>query len=293
VFLKCENYQRGGAFKFRGAYNKVSSLSREDLDRGVISLSSGNHAQALALSARLCKTNALVLMPQDVAMTKLAATRGYGADVLTFDRYATDFDDLLQRVAQERCMTIVHPFDDWMVIAGQGTVALELIQKVRDVDLMLVPVGGGGLIAGCAIAAKALLPKISIIGVEPEEGDDVRRSLRAGRRIRINVPQTIADGQQLPTPGELTFEVIRRHVDDIVTVTDVEIISAMAFLFERMKVVAEPSGASALAALLSQKVQVAGLRTGVIISGGNVGLARFCDLTSAEAAIVTPTRQDH
>lgn len=280
VFIKAENFQRAGAFKFRGAYNKIASIAREDLGRGVIAISSGNHAQAVALAARLSGARALILMPEDAPPTKLAATRGYGAQVTTFDRYAEDFEELLARVAEERGMTIVHPFDDWLVMAGQGTAALELVEDVKDLDVLIGPVGGGGLISGCATAAKGLLPKVLVIGVEPEADDDAQRSLSAGRRVRVDLPRTIADGQQLGMPGELTFEVMQRRVDEVVTVTDEEIVAAMIFLFERVKVVAEPSGASALAALLARKIDARG-RVGVVVSGGNIGHARFCELTGS------------
>jgi threonine dehydratase len=278
VFVKAESFQRAGAFKFRGAYNKTVSLPPEALARGVIALSSRNHAQALALAARLCGTRALILMPNDVPETKVAATRGYGADVVPFDRYSLDFEELLARTAAERSMVVVHPFDDAEVMAGQGTAALELLDEVGPLDMLVVPVGGGGLISGCATAVKTLLPEISVVGVEPAAGDDVRRSLLAGRRIRIEVPRTIADGQQLPMPGARTFEVMRARVDEVVTVTDAQIVDEMVFLFERMKVVVEPSGASALAALLAGTVEAPGLRVGVVLSGGNIGRERFSAL---------------
>jgi threonine dehydratase len=282
MFLKAENLQRAGAFKFRGAYNKTASLPDEELERGVITLSSGNHAQALSLASSLCGTSAVVLMPEDAPVTKLEATRAYGAEVVLFDRYAEDFEGLLRRVAAERRLTTVHPFDDWSVMAGQGTVALEFLDDAGELDLLLVGVGGGGLIAGCAIAAKTLQPSIRIVGVEPVGSDDTRRSLSASRRIHVDVAPTIADGMQLPMPGELTFQVIRRHVEDVVLVTDAEILQAMAFLFDRMKVVVEPSGAAALAAALTGKVDVRGLRVGAILSGGNIGLTRFCELMGTE-----------
>jgi threonine dehydratase len=278
VFVKAESFQRAGAFKFRGAYNKTASLPPEALARGVIALSSGNHAQALALAARLCGTRALILMPNDAPETKVAATRGYGADVVRFDRYSVEFEELLARTAAERNMVVVHPFDDAEVMAGQGTAALELLDVAGPLDMLLVPVGGGGLISGCATAVKALLPQIRVVGVEPAAGDDVRRSLLAGRRIRIKVPRTIADGQQLPIPGARTFEVMRARVDEVVTVTDPQIVNGMVFLFERMKLVVEPSGASALAALLAGIVEARGLRVGVILSGGNIGRERFSAL---------------
>jgi threonine dehydratase len=245
----------------------------------VATVSSGNHAQALALAARLQGVRATILMPADSPPNKLAATRGLGAEVLEFDRYATDREELLAELVADRGLVPVHPYDDERVMAGQGTVALELLEQAGPLDVLLVCVGGGGLIAGCATAAKALAPDIRVIGVEPEAGDDTRRSLVAGERVRIEVPRTIADGQQLPIPGELTFPVIRERVDDVVVASDAEIVRAMRLLFERLKTVAEPSGACALAALLAGRVEVRGLRVGVTISGGNVSASRFAELT--------------
>jgi threonine dehydratase len=279
VFLKAENLQRVGAFKFRGACNAVASLDASERARGVATVSSGNHAQALALAARLEGIRATILMPADSPPGKLAATRGYGAEVIEFDRYASDREALLAELVAERRLVPIHPYDDERVMAGQGTVALELLEQAGPLDLLLVCVGGGGLIAGCATAAKALAPEIRVVGVEPEAGDDTRRSLRAGRRVRIEVPRTIADGQQVPTPGALTFPVIGRLVDDIVVASDAEIVAAMRLLFERLKTVAEPSGACALAALLAGRVDAAGLRVGVTLSGGNVDTRRFASLT--------------
>jgi threo-3-hydroxy-L-aspartate ammonia-lyase len=279
VLLKAENLQRVGAFKFRGACNTVASLSDAERERGVATVSSGNHAQALALAARLHGTRAVILMPDDSPAGKVAATESHHAEVIRFDRYGQDREQLLAALVAERGLVPVHPYDDERVMAGQGTVALELIEDAGPVDVLLVPVGGGGLISGCATAAKALLDGVRVIGVEPEAGDDVRRSLAAGERVRIPVPRTIADGQQLPTPGERPFEVIRERVDDIVVASDAEIVEAMRFLFERVKTVAEPSGACALAALLAGRVRDArGGRVGVVISGGNVTAARFAEL---------------
>ena len=274
VFLKAENLQRVGAFKFRGAYNAVASLK----PRGVATVSSGNHAQAVALAARLHEIPAVILMPEDAPAGKLAATRGYGAEVVLFDRYAGDREALLAELVAERGLTPIHPYDDLNVMAGQGTVALELVQDAGPLDLLVVQVGGGGLISGCATAIAGLSPDTRVIGVEPEAGDDFRRSLLAGERVRIPVPRTIADGQQLPIPGELTFGVVERLVSEIVTVGDDEIRDAMRFLFERVKTVAEPSGACALAAVLAGKVDVSDARVGVTISGGNVTAERFAEL---------------
>jgi threonine dehydratase len=279
VFLKAENLQRVGAFKFRGAYNAVASLTDAERASGVATVSSGNHAQALALAARLHDTRAVILMPDDAPPGKLAATEGHGAEVIRFDRYGQDREALLATLVAERGLVPIHPYDDERVMAGQGTVALELIEDAGPLDALLVCVGGGGLIAGCATAAKALLDGVRVVGVEPEAGDDVRRSLAAGERVRIPVPHTIADGQQLPEPGELTFAVIRERVDEVAVASDPEIVDAMRFLFERVKTVAEPSGACALAALLAGRVgDVHGLRVGVTITGGNVTAERFAEL---------------
>jgi threo-3-hydroxy-L-aspartate ammonia-lyase len=284
VHLKAECFQRGGAFKFRGAYNKISSLGEDALRRGVIAYSSGNHAQAVAIAAGLLGTRATIVMPKDAPAAKLDATRGYGGEVVLYDRWKESREEMGARMAEERGLELVRPYDDPLVMAGQGTAALELLEEAPELDLLLVPVSGGGLIAGSATAVKALRPKIRVVGVEPEAGDDTRRSLAAGERIRIDVPRTIADGLQAPEPGELTFEVNRRLVDEIVTVTDDEIVDAMTFLFDRLKLVAEPSGAVAVAGLLSGKVAARGAPTGVVISGGNVGAARFAELVATSPA---------
>src|SRR3954451_7095842 len=278
VLLKAENLQRVGAFKFRGAYNAVAALKPAERSRGVATVSSGNHAQALALAARLHEVPAVILMPEDAPPGKLAATGGYGAEIVLFDRYASDREELLAALVAERGLVPVHPYDDERVMAGQGTTALELLEDAGPLDLVLVCLGGGGLLAGCATAIKALSPDTRVVGVEPEAGDDFVRSLAAGERVRIEVPRTIADGQQLPMPGELTFPVIQSLVDEVVTVSDAQIIDAMRLLFERTKTVTEPSGASAFAALLAGKVDAAGLRVGVTLSGGNITAARFAEL---------------
>ncbi|MDA0181766.1 pyridoxal-phosphate dependent enzyme [Solirubrobacter phytolaccae] len=278
VLLKAENFQRVGAFKFRGAYNAISSLSDADRRRGVATVSSGNHAQAVSLAARLHEIPAVILMPEDAPAGKLAATQGYGAEIIRFDRYAVQRDELLDELVAERGLTPIHPYDNEHVMAGQGTTALELIEDAGSLDVLLVCLGGGGLLSGCATATAALSPDTRIIGVEPEAGDDFVRSLAAGERIEIPVPRTIADGQQTPMPGELTFPVIQKLVHEVVTVSDAEIVTAMRLLFERTKIVAEPSGACAFAALLAGKVDAKGLRVGVTISGGNVTAARFAEL---------------
>jgi threonine dehydratase len=283
VFVKAESFQIGGAFKIRGAYNKISSLAPDQLDRGVASYSSGNHAQAVAIAAGLMGTTAVIVMPRDAPEEKLAATRGYGAEVVLYDRYTDDRAQLASAIARDRGLTMVPPYEDPLVMAGQGTAALELIESVGELDLLVVPVGGGGLIAGSATAAKGLAPTIRVMGVEPEAGDDTKRSLEAKARVKLpSVPATIADGLQADTPGELTFEVNRKLVDEIVLVSDAEIIHAMRFLAERMKVVAEPSGAVGLAALLSGKVDAHAKRVGVILSGGNIAAGRFARLLAGD-----------
>jgi threonine dehydratase len=278
VFAKAECFQRTGSFKFRGAYNAIASLPADDRARGVATYSSGNHAQAVALAAALHGIPATILMPEDAPASKLAATRGYGADVVTYDRYAEERTSLGVALARERGATLIPPFDHWDVMAGQGTLALELFDQVPDLDTLVVCVGGGGLISGCATAAKAQKRPVRVIGVEPEAGDDVKRSLESGEIVTIPTPRTIADGQQTTSPGERTFAVIQERVDEIVTVSDDEIIAAMRFVFERMNVVLEPSGASALAAILAGRIDVAGRRVGVTWSGGNIDVARFVDL---------------
>ena len=276
VHVKAECFQRGGAFKFRGAYNAIAMLDAETRARGVLAYSSGNHAQAVAVAARLLGTTATIVMPLDAPPAKLEATRGYGAEIVSYDRWTENREEIGARLATERGLELIRPYDDVRVMAGQGTVALELLEDVPDLDVLVTPVGGGGLIAGCATAAAALRPGIRVVGVEPEAGDDTRRSLEAGRRMRIEIPKTIADGLQTTEPGELTFEVNRRLVDEVITVGDDEIVDAMAFLFDRLKLVTEPSGAVGVAALLAGRVR--GGRIGVVISGGNVGVSRFAAL---------------
>jgi len=277
VFLKAENFQRIGAFKFRGAYNAVTALAP---DRGVATASSGNHAQAVALSAALHGLQAVILMPQDAPPSKRAATESLGAEVLEFDRYSDDRDQMAIDLAGDRGLTLVHPYDEPFVMAGQGTVGLELLEDVDDLDVVLVPLGGGGLLSGVATAVKALHPRTKVVGVEPEPSPDTHRSLRAGRRVRVEIERSIADGQLLPEPGVQTFAVVAALVDDIVTVADEEIVETMRFVFERMKVVVEPSGASALAALMAGRVPLAGARAGVVLSGGNVDAERFAALVA-------------
>jgi threonine dehydratase len=275
-----ESLQRGGSFKFRGAYSRISLLSPVELRRGVVAYSSGNHAQAVALAASLLGSGAVIVMPEDAPPEKVSATRGYGAEVLTYDRYSEDRAAIGAALAAERSLTLVPPYDDLDVMAGQGTAGFELVEDAGPLDVLVAPVSGGGLIAGCATAARALGPDTRVVGVEPEAGDDTRRSLAEGRRVRLgSVPRTIADGLQVDTPGELTFPLNRQLVDAVVTVSDAELVDAMAFLFERMKAVVEPSGAAGVAALLAGRIPaVDGRRVGVIVSGGNVSPARFAEL---------------
>jgi threonine dehydratase len=279
VSLKAENLQRIGAFKFRGAYNTIAQLGAAERRRGVVAFSSGNHAQGVALAAQLLDVPATIVMPSDAPAAKLAATRGYGAEVVTYDRERMNRAELAAAIAAERGATLVPPYDDPAIIAGQGTVALELLADAGRLDVLLVPLGGGGLLSGCALAAAALSPGVRVFGVEPEAGDDWVRSWRADRIVSIPVPQTIADGQQTQAPGELTWPIVRRLAAGIVTVSDDEIRRAMRFAFERLKLVLEPSGASALAALLSGKIDVRGTRVGVVLSGGNVDAATFAACT--------------
>ena len=279
AFLKAECYQRSGSFKFRGAFNAISSLSNKERNRGVAAYSSGNHAQAVALAAALHDVRAVILMPDDSPPLKLAATRDYGAQVVHFDRYSDKpRHERGVELAEKEGLTLIPPFDHWDVIAGQGTAALELFDQAGGLDTLLVCVGGGGLISGCATVAKAQPGPVRVIGVEPEAGDDAVQSLREGRIVTIPTPRTIADGQQTTSIGERTFAVMRERVDEVITVSDAEILSAMRFAFERLNVVLEPSGACALAAVLARKVDVIGQRIGVTLSGGNIGVERFVSL---------------
>ncbi|MFF7888838.1 pyridoxal-phosphate dependent enzyme [Streptomyces sp. NPDC020794] len=278
VHLKCENFQRIGAFKFRGAYNAASRLSPEQLAKGIASYSSGNHAQAVALAARELGTRAVILMPEDAPQSKVDATAGYGAQIVTYDRYTGDGDAIGQALAAEHGMALIPPYDHPHVIAGQGTATLELIEESGELGALVVPVGGGGLIAGSATAAKGLHGGIRVIGVEPVAGDDTKRSLEAGKRVSIPVPRTIADGQAIEIPGELTFSINQRLVDEIALVTDDQIRDAMRLAFERLKIVIEPSGATALAALIAGHIDQLPPRVGLIISGGNINAQRFAKL---------------
>lgn len=291
VFLKAENFQRAGAFKFRGAYNVISRLGEAELERGVVAWSSGNHAQAVALAARLLGSRATIVMPSDAPVSKIDATRGYGAEVRFYDRYTGDREEIGRTLADEQGLTIVPPYEHHGIMAGQGTAALELLEEVGELDEFRVPIGGGGLMAGSATVAKGLHPRIRMVGVEPAAGNDTKLSLDAGTRIRIAVPRTIADGQGAEIPGEMTFEVNRRLVDEVDLVSDEEILEAMAFAFDRLKIVLEPSGATALASVMFHPPAAPGRRVGAILSGGNVGLARFCELLGEQAPPVSPVSQ--
>jgi len=278
LFFKCENFQRMGAFKFRGAYNAIAQFTPAQRARGVVTYSSGNHAQGIALSARLLGVDAVIVMPSDAPAIKIDATRGYGAEVLLYDRYTEDREAIGKRLAEERGLTLIPPYDHPHVIAGQGTAAKELIEEVGPLDVLLVPLGGGGLLSGCATASRAMNPECSVIGVEPEAGNDGQRSLRSGQIVHIDTPDTIADGAQTQHLGQHTFPVIQQLVDDILTVSDAELVAAMKLFASRMKMIVEPTGCLAAAAAFDRQFDVRGKRVGVIISGGNIDLARFASL---------------
>ena len=280
VFMKAENLQRMGAFKFRGGYNAVNALTDAQRANGVVAFSSGNHAQAIALAAQLHGCAATIVMPHDAPALKFAATRAYGAEVVVYDRYTEDRAAIAKRLVDERDATLIPPFDHLDVMAGQGTTALELIEDAGAIDALIVCAGGGGLLSGCAVAAKHLLPQIDVYGAEPERGNDMQQSLRAGHIVGIEVPRTICDGQQTQAVGVHPFEVIRAHVTDVLTASDPAVVEAMRFAFERMKVVLEPSGACALAALMKHADRFRGRRVGITLSGGNIGLDRFVALVS-------------
>jgi threo-3-hydroxy-L-aspartate ammonia-lyase len=287
VFFKAEHLQRMGAFKFRGAYNALSQLAPAQRTAGAIAFSSGNHAQAMALSGRLLGIPTVIVMPQDAPAAKVAATRAYqagqpGSEVVLYDRYTEDREAIGRRLAESRGMALIPPFDHPHVMAGQGTAARELIEDAGPLDALLVCVGGGGLVSGCAVAAKAALPGIRVIGVEPEAGNDTQQSLAAGRIVSIPVPQTIADGAQTQASGRLTFPVIQALVERIVTVSDAQLVSTMRFMAQRMKQVVEPTGCLAAAALLEGVVDLRGARVGVILSGGNVDLPAYARLLASD-----------
>lgn len=278
VFVKAECLQRGGAFKLRGAYTKISSIPEDERRRGVVAVSSGNHAIAVALSAKLLGTTATILVPEDAAPAKIDIVRSLGAEIVTFDRFAEDRDTVTSALVAERGVPFVSPYDDPAIIAGQGTTALELFDDIGDLDALVVPVSGGGLIAGCGIVAGARSPSTRMIGVEPDTMDDTRRSLAAGERVAVPISTTIADGLTVSTPGALTWSINQRQLSEVVTVSDEQLVDAMRFLFEALHLVSEPSGAAGVAALLSGAVAVRGERVGVVVSGGNVGLERFRSL---------------
>ena len=280
IYLKAEHLQRTGAFKFRGAFNAVAALNQEVRSKGVVSYSSGNHAQALARAAQIFRIPATIVMPSDAPQSKREATEAYGAGVVEYDRYTQKRESIAEELRKEHKLTLIPPFDDPYVIAGQSTCGQELIEQTDHLDQVIVAVGGGGLIAGTALAIQQQNPKCQIIGVEPEKGNDVQRSLAAGAIIEIAVPETIADGQQTTSAGVHTFPIIQKYVDEIVTVTDEQIIEAMVFLFKYQNQVVEPSGASSLAAVLNDKTHSKGKRVGVIISGGNISPERFFALTT-------------
>lgn len=288
VFLKCENFQRMGAFKFRGAFNALSVLDEGARSRGVIAFSSGNHAQAVALAARLLGIQATIVMPHDAPGSKLEATRGYGGRVVGYDRYSESREAIAQRLAEESGGAVIPPYDHPDVIAGQGTAARELIAECGPLDSLFVPLGGGGLLAGSLLAARALLPACKVYGVEPEAGNDGQRSLRQGSIVRIDVPRTIADGAQTQSLGRVTFEIIRTSVTDILTVADQELIDCMRFCAERMKIVVEPTGCLGLAAASSRRAELAGQRIGIILSGGNVDAPRLAALIAAAPGAAAP-----
>ncbi len=276
IFLKCENLQRMGAFKFRGAYNRLAQLSDGEKRRGVVAFSSGNHAQGVALAAQILGVPATIVMPTNAPAAKVAATRGYGAEIVSYDPYTNaDRAELARRVAEGKGATLVPPFDDPCIIAGQGTAGLELAQDVPGLDALLVCTGGGGFLSGCTIGALGLQPAIDVWGVEPEAGDDFRQSLALGRRVTIGYPATIADGARTLAPGELTFPIVQRLARGVVTVPDSALSAAMRFAFERLKLVIEPTGALALAAVMTEQIPVRGRRIGVTISGGNVDAQAF------------------
>ncbi|KFL53499.1 serine dehydratase [Burkholderia pyrrocinia] len=283
VFFKCENLQRMGAFKFRGAFNALSRFDAEQRRNGVVAFSSGNHAQAIALSTRILGIPATIVMPQDAPAAKMAATRGYGGNVVTYDRYTEDREQIGRDLAEKHGLTLVPPYDHPDVIAGQGTAAKELFDEVGPLDAVFTPLGGGGLLSGTALATRALSPHATLYGVEPEAGNDGQQSFRSGAIVHIDTPRTIADGAQTQHLGNLTFPIIRRDVDDILTATDAELVDCMRFFATRMKIVVEPTGCLSFAAVRRMKDQLQGKRVGVVISGGNVDLENFCALVSTSA----------
>lgn len=283
LFFKCENLQRMGAFKFRGAFNALSKFDERQRRAGVVTYSSGNHAQAIALSASLLGIPATIVMPNDAPAAKMAATRGYGGNVVIYDRYTEDREQIGRTLAEQHGLTLIPPYDHPDVIAGQGTAAKELFEEVGELDALFVSLGGGGLLSGSALSARALSPRCTLYGVEPEAGNDGQRSFRSGSIVHIETPKTIADGAQTQHLGAYTFEIIRREVDDVLTVSDAQLVDGMRFFAERMKLLVEPTGCLGLAAARAMKDALKGKRVGVIISGGNVDIERFCALLAPEA----------
>lgn len=283
VFLKCENFQRMGAFKFRGAFNALSKFSPEQRKAGVVAFSSGNHAQGIALSAKILNIPATIVMPHDAPAAKVAATKGYGANVVVYDRYTEDREEIGRRLAEEYGLTLIPPYDHPDILSGQGTAAKELFEDVSALDYLFVPLGGGGLLSGSALSTRALAPQCILYGVEPEAGNDGQQSFRSGEIVHIETPKTIADGAQTQHLGNYTFGIIKRDVNDILTASDADLVSAMKFFAARMKMVVEPTGCLGLAAALNVKDSLQGKRVGVLISGGNIDLERFCTLSTAQA----------
>lgn len=281
VFFKCENLQRMGAFKFRGAFNALSKFSPEQRKAGVVAFSSGNHAQAIALSAKLLGIPATIVMPHDAPAAKVAATKGYGGNVVIYDRYKEDREQIGRDLAKKHGLTLIPPYDHPDVLTGQGTAAKELFEEVGPLDAFFVPLGGGGLLSGCALATRALAPDCKLYGVEPEAGNDGQRSFRTGNIVHIDTPKTIADGAQTQHLGDVTFPIILRDVHDILTASDAELVDCMAFMATRMKLVVEPTGCLGFAAARQMKAELKGKRIGVLISGGNVDMARFASLLGA------------
>ena len=281
VFFKCENFQRMGAFKFRGAFNSLAKFTPEQRKSGVVAFSSGNHAQGIALSAKLLGMPATIVMPHDAPAAKIAATKGYGANVVIYDRYKEDREAIGRDLAQKHGMTLIPPYDHPDVLSGQGTAAKELFEEVGTLDALFTPLGGGGLLSGTALTTRALAPQCQLYGVEPEAGNDGQQSFRSGSIVHIDTPKTIADGAQTQHLGNYTFAIIKRDVNDILTASDQQLVEAMRFFAERMKMIVEPTGCLGLAAVLQMKEAIKGKRVGVIISGGNVDIARFCELMAA------------
>ncbi|MEW5721308.1 MAG: threo-3-hydroxy-L-aspartate ammonia-lyase [Chloroflexota bacterium] len=270
VFFKCENFQRGGAFKFRGAYNRLVQFTADEKRRGIVAFSSGNHAQGAALAAKLLSVPATIVMPDDAPRVKLEATRGYGAEIITYDRQTGNREAIARQLAEERGVTLVPPFNDPRIIAGQGTAALELLEEVPDLDALVSPIGGGGLISGCAIAAKGMRPQIQVFGVEAVGADDAKQSLQRGEIVHIDPPTTIADGIRTQAVGTLTFPIMRTLLSDIVLVNDDEILDAVRFALTRMRIVIEPTGAVPIAAVMQNRIPASARRVGIIVSGGNI-----------------------